>query len=145
MSLLSKKTVNKALFGRKQFARVYGNKQRFIKCDLLKDQCFFFLQIFRKSVEFCNEHEVWKLNVAHVLFMQVRLRCLATVWLKLPEILKTVELRRRALYSPTPLRLPRFLEVTDFRFPCNFVKSELNRLPETLKRVRFEIVCTFIY
>ena len=28
-------------------------------------------KIFRKSVEFCNEHEVWKLNVAHVLFMQV--------------------------------------------------------------------------
>ena len=33
----------------------------------------FYLQIFRKSVEFCNEHEVWKLNVAHVLFMQVRI------------------------------------------------------------------------
>lgn len=29
------------------------------------------LQIFRKSVEFCNEHDVWRLNVAHVLFMQV--------------------------------------------------------------------------
>ncbi|KAJ3278898.1 Tetratricopeptide repeat protein 30A, partial [Borealophlyctis nickersoniae] len=27
-------------------------------------------KIFRKSVEFCNEHDVWKLNVAHVLFMQ---------------------------------------------------------------------------
>ncbi|KAJ3038123.1 Tetratricopeptide repeat protein 30A [Rhizophlyctis rosea] len=27
-------------------------------------------RIFRKSVEFCNEHDVWKLNVAHVLFMQ---------------------------------------------------------------------------
>lgn len=27
-------------------------------------------KIFRKSVEFCNEHEIWKLNVAHVLFMQ---------------------------------------------------------------------------
>lgn len=27
-------------------------------------------KIFRKSVEFCNEYEVWKLNVAHVLFMQ---------------------------------------------------------------------------
>jgi len=27
-------------------------------------------KIFRKSVEFCNDHEVWKLNVAHVLFMQ---------------------------------------------------------------------------
>ncbi|XP_066978143.1 intraflagellar transport protein 70A isoform X1 [Macrobrachium rosenbergii] len=27
-------------------------------------------KIFRKSVEFCNESDVWKLNVAHVLFMQ---------------------------------------------------------------------------
>eukprot|EP01137_Pigoraptor_chileana_P006775 Opistho-2@51462 len=27
-------------------------------------------KIFRKSVEFCNEHDVWRLNVAHVLFMQ---------------------------------------------------------------------------
>lgn len=27
-------------------------------------------RIFRKSVEFCNEHDHWKLNVAHVLFMQ---------------------------------------------------------------------------
>ena len=27
-------------------------------------------KIFRKSVEFCNDQDVWKLNVAHVLFMQ---------------------------------------------------------------------------
>ncbi|CAL1286215.1 unnamed protein product, partial [Larinioides sclopetarius] len=27
-------------------------------------------KVFRKSVEFCNDHDVWKLNVAHVLFMQ---------------------------------------------------------------------------
>jgi tetratricopeptide repeat protein 30 len=27
-------------------------------------------KIFRKSVEFCNDNDVWKLNVAHVLFMQ---------------------------------------------------------------------------
>eukprot|EP00090_Calanus_glacialis_P007636 TRINITY_DN16078_c0_g1_i1.p1 TRINITY_DN16078_c0_g1~~TRINITY_DN16078_c0_g1_i1.p1 ORF type:complete len:651 (-),score=100.98 TRINITY_DN16078_c0_g1_i1:140-2092(-) len=27
-------------------------------------------KIFRKSVEFCSESDVWKLNVAHVLFMQ---------------------------------------------------------------------------
>lgn len=27
-------------------------------------------KIFRKSVEFCNESDIWKLNVAHVLFMQ---------------------------------------------------------------------------
>ena len=28
-------------------------------------------KVFRKSVEFCSEHDAWKLNVAHVLFMQV--------------------------------------------------------------------------
>ncbi|CAH8502550.1 unnamed protein product [Schistosoma rodhaini] len=27
-------------------------------------------KIFRKSVEFCNDHSIWKLNVAHVLYMQ---------------------------------------------------------------------------
>lgn len=27
-------------------------------------------KIFRKSVEVCNEDDTWKLNVAHVLFMQ---------------------------------------------------------------------------
>ncbi len=29
-------------------------------------------KIFRQSAEFCSEHEVWKLNVAHTFFMQVR-------------------------------------------------------------------------
>lgn len=28
-------------------------------------------KVFKKSVEFCNDFDVWKLNVAHVLFMQV--------------------------------------------------------------------------
>ena len=27
-------------------------------------------KLFRKTVEFCNENDIWKLNVAHVLFMQ---------------------------------------------------------------------------
>ena len=27
-------------------------------------------RIFRQSAEFCSEHEGWKLNVAHVFFMQ---------------------------------------------------------------------------
>jgi len=27
-------------------------------------------KIFRQSAEFCSEHETWKLNVAHVFFMQ---------------------------------------------------------------------------
>jgi tetratricopeptide repeat protein 30 len=27
-------------------------------------------RVFRKSVEFCSEHETWRLNVAHTLFMQ---------------------------------------------------------------------------
>jgi tetratricopeptide repeat protein 30 len=37
-------------------------------------------KIFRKSVEFCNEHDVWKLNVAHVLFMQVTLNKCVLIW-----------------------------------------------------------------
>lgn len=28
-------------------------------------------RIFRQSSEFCSEHDVWKLNVAHTFFMQV--------------------------------------------------------------------------
>ena len=32
-------------------------------------------KVFRKSVEFCSEHDIWKLNVAHVLFMQVCCCC----------------------------------------------------------------------
>lgn len=28
-------------------------------------------KLFRQSAEFCSEHETWKLNVAHVFFMQV--------------------------------------------------------------------------
>lgn len=27
-------------------------------------------KLFRRTMEFCNENEAWKLNVAHVLFMQ---------------------------------------------------------------------------
>jgi hypothetical protein len=30
-------------------------------------------KIFRQSSEFCNEHPTWRLNVAHVFYMQVRL------------------------------------------------------------------------
>ena len=31
-------------------------------------------KIFRQSAEFCNEHPTWRLNVAHVFYMQARLR-----------------------------------------------------------------------
>lgn len=27
-------------------------------------------RLFRRSVEFCSDHDIWRLNVAHVLFMQ---------------------------------------------------------------------------
>jgi tetratricopeptide repeat protein 30 len=27
-------------------------------------------KLFRKSFEFCNDHDVWRLNAGHVLFMQ---------------------------------------------------------------------------
>lgn len=41
-------------------AKIYWDRENFQAVE----------KIFRKSVEFCNEHEIWKLNVAHVLFMQ---------------------------------------------------------------------------
>ncbi|XP_063306735.1 intraflagellar transport protein 70A [Pelobates fuscus] len=41
-------------------AKIYWNMENYQMVE----------KIFRKSVEFCNEHDVWKLNVAHVLFMQ---------------------------------------------------------------------------
>eukprot|EP00128_Syssomonas_multiformis_P009164 Colp12_sorted_trinity150504_noHs@33263 len=41
-------------------AKIYWDRENYQQVE----------KIFRKSVEFCNEHDVWKLNVAHVLFMQ---------------------------------------------------------------------------
>ncbi|KAF3699740.1 Tetratricopeptide repeat protein 30A [Channa argus] len=41
-------------------AKIYWNRENFQMVE----------KIFRKSVEFCNEDDTWKLNVAHVLFMQ---------------------------------------------------------------------------
>lgn len=43
-------------------AKIYWDHQNYPQVE----------RIFRKSVEFCSEHDTWKLNVAHVLFMQVR-------------------------------------------------------------------------
>ncbi|XP_033631119.1 tetratricopeptide repeat protein 30A-like [Asterias rubens] len=43
-----------------QQAKIYWDMEHYTQVE----------KIFRKSVEFCNEHDVWKLNVAHVLFMQ---------------------------------------------------------------------------
>ncbi|KAM6966738.1 LOW QUALITY PROTEIN: intraflagellar transport protein 70A [Tautogolabrus adspersus] len=41
-------------------AKIYWNRENFQMVE----------KIFRKSVEVCNENDTWKLNVAHVLFMQ---------------------------------------------------------------------------
>ena len=41
-------------------AKIYWNRENYHVVE----------KIFRKSVEFCNEHDTWNLNVAHVLFMQ---------------------------------------------------------------------------
>uniref|UniRef100_A0A2K5BVC4 Tetratricopeptide repeat protein 30 n=1 Tax=Aotus nancymaae TaxID=37293 RepID=A0A2K5BVC4_AOTNA len=41
-------------------AKIYWNCENYVMVE----------KIFCKSVEFCNDHDVWKLNVAHVLFMQ---------------------------------------------------------------------------
>merc|ERR1719321_2451025 len=41
-------------------ARVYWDKENYPMVE----------RLFRQSTEFCSEHEVWRLNVAHVFFMQ---------------------------------------------------------------------------
>ena len=41
-------------------ARIYWDKENYPMVE----------RLFRQSAEFCSEHEVWKLNVSHVFFMQ---------------------------------------------------------------------------
>lgn len=41
-------------------ARIYWDREHYVMVE----------KIFRQSAEFCSEHDVWKLNVAHVFFMQ---------------------------------------------------------------------------
>merc|ERR1711998_118842 len=41
-------------------ARIYWDRENYPMVE----------RLFRQSAEFCSEHEVWKLNVAHVFFMQ---------------------------------------------------------------------------
>ena len=41
-------------------ARIYWDREHYPMVE----------RIFRQSAEFCSEHDVWKLNVAHVFFMQ---------------------------------------------------------------------------
>jgi len=41
-------------------AKTYWDKQNYQQVE----------KLFRQSAEFCSEHETWKLNVAHVFFMQ---------------------------------------------------------------------------
>ena len=43
-----------------QQTKIYWDRDNFVQVE----------KIFRKSVEFCNDQDTWKLNVAHVLFMQ---------------------------------------------------------------------------
>ncbi len=47
-------------------------------------------KIFRKSVEFCSEHDTWKLNVAHVLFMHVSLSII--IWSSGTPLIRTPEM-----------------------------------------------------
>lgn len=43
-------------------ARIYWEREHYAMVE----------NLFRQSAEFCSEHDVWKLNVAHVFFMQVQ-------------------------------------------------------------------------
>ncbi len=57
-------------------AKIYWDKEDYSQVEAT----------FRKSVEFCSEHDVWKLNVAHVLFMQVRVLVNSSYCLKCNNI-----------------------------------------------------------
>ena len=54
-------------------------------------------KIFRKSVEFLNDNETWKVNVAHVLFMQEGKYSDAKGFYE--SLIKTVQARREPLLS----------------------------------------------
>lgn len=41
-------------------ARIYWDRDHYVQVE----------KLFRQSSEFCSEHDAWKLNVAHVFFMQ---------------------------------------------------------------------------
>ena len=41
-------------------ARIYWDRENYPMVE----------RLFRQSAEFCSEHDIWKLNVAHVFFMQ---------------------------------------------------------------------------
>ena len=41
-------------------ARIYWERENYPMVE----------KIFRQYAEFCSEHEIWKLNVAHTFFMQ---------------------------------------------------------------------------
>lgn len=41
-------------------AKIYWDRQNYAMVE----------KIFRQSAEFCSEHDTWKLNVAHMFFMQ---------------------------------------------------------------------------
>lgn len=41
-------------------AKIYWDKENYLQVE----------KLFRQSAEFCADHEVWKLNVAHVFFVQ---------------------------------------------------------------------------
>ena len=43
-----------------QMARIYWDRDNYSAVEA----------VLRQSAEFCSEHETWKLNVAHVFFMQ---------------------------------------------------------------------------
>jgi hypothetical protein len=55
-------TVNRLCAGLMSMAAIYWDQELYSVVE----------RIFRQSAEFCSEHEVWKLNVAHTFFMQAR-------------------------------------------------------------------------
>lgn len=46
--------------GLMSMAGIHWNRESYNSCE----------SVFKNSAEFCSEHEVWRLNVAHTFFMQ---------------------------------------------------------------------------
>lgn len=56
-------------------------------------------KLFKQSAEFCAEHDVWKLNVAHVFFMQVRAAEHAFVCVRICEMVGGARRERLRVWS----------------------------------------------
>uniref|UniRef100_A0A673KUM0 Tetratricopeptide repeat protein 30 n=1 Tax=Sinocyclocheilus rhinocerous TaxID=307959 RepID=A0A673KUM0_9TELE len=99
-------------------ARIYWNRENYSMVE----------KIFHKSLEFCNEHDTWKLNVAHVLFMQDN---------KYKEAIGFYEPIVKKHYENVSLMLPNILNVSAIvlaNLCVSYIMTSQNEEAEELMR-----------